>query len=347
MKSFLNLFSTIILAFVMGSALAMGVNINPVAAIGGAMGVSVAHGFVMKFSGADFGLMVGVNKEIWIPEIMEGFYPDNSFLSKSRDLSAFVENDVINIAEAGVDPTVLWNNAVWPIPINQRTDTNNAFTLGTLDSENTLVRNVEAMEAAYDKMASVAGQHRKAIMKAAAQRAAYAYAPADDDADDHPVFGTSGATVNGRSAIKFNDIIDLADKFNGNHWDGERILLLHSTLAAQLRKEDVTLYKSLIAQTANGFDLYGFTTFIYNYTAVYNSATGVKTAFGAAAAGTDSLSATAYLADEVFRADGSVDMFLREKDPEQRGDIIGFQKRFLAGSMRGKAHASIIQTDPA
>jgi len=42
----------------------------------------------------------GLNKEIWLPDLMEGFSADDSFISELRDMSAFVTNDVINFAEA-------------------------------------------------------------------------------------------------------------------------------------------------------------------------------------------------------------------------------------------------------
>ena len=42
-----------------------------------------------------------------------------------------------------------------------------------------------------------------------------------------------------------------------------------------------------------------------------------------------------------MRAMGTVDMFAKEKDPEIRGDIIGFQMRALALPIRNKAIGAI------
>ena len=42
-----------------------------------------------------------------------------------------------------------------------------------------------------------------------------------------------------------------------------------------------------------------------------------------------------------MRAQGTPDMFERLKDPEARGDVIGFQVRGLASSIRGRGMAAI------
>ena len=67
---------------------------------------------------------MALQKEIWINQIKQNFYPDSSFLNFVRDFSALVEFDAINIAEAGVDPDVLINNNTYPIAVKQRVDKN-------------------------------------------------------------------------------------------------------------------------------------------------------------------------------------------------------------------------------
>jgi hypothetical protein len=97
------LFNVVIASFV-----ATVVDVNPLLA----SGISIAVAFIPRgeLSGS---LLAGLNKEIWLAEIMEKFYPDWSFLSVVRDLSMFVENNTINLAEAGVDPNVLINNTTY------------------------------------------------------------------------------------------------------------------------------------------------------------------------------------------------------------------------------------------
>ena len=56
--------------------------------------------------------MANLQKEIWVNQIKENFYPDSSFLNYAKDFSGLVENHAINMAEAGVDPKVLINNTM-------------------------------------------------------------------------------------------------------------------------------------------------------------------------------------------------------------------------------------------
>ena len=53
---------------------------------------------------------MGLNKQIWISQIKENFYPERSFLQKVLDFSGLVENDSLHFASAGIDPKVLVNN---------------------------------------------------------------------------------------------------------------------------------------------------------------------------------------------------------------------------------------------
>ena len=48
------------------------------------------------------------------------------------------------------------------------------------------------------------------------------------------------------------------------------------------------------------------------------------------------MASIAWIRTEVMRATGTVDVFHREKDPEARGDILGYQQRFSALPLRNK-----------
>lgn len=80
---------------------------------------------------------MGLNKEIWLSEIVEKFYPSNALLSYCKNLDAWVDNNALNLQEAGVDPKVYIDNTVWPIPIVSRTDVPHQLPLHRFDTENT------------------------------------------------------------------------------------------------------------------------------------------------------------------------------------------------------------------
>lgn len=283
----------------------------------------------------------GLNKEIWLPELMEGFYADDSFLSEARDMSMFVDNDVINLAEAGVNPDVLINNSTYPIDIAQRTDGALALELDTYDTENTLIRSIETAELAYDKRASVLYGHRQALRMKFMEKAIHAYAPASN-ATYTPVLPTTGDADGSFKAITFDDILDLETAFDDAEIPSEgRILVLSTKHKNQLRKADLKLYKEVFSNEAMyaGFKIY---TLASKRMPVYNKGTGVKVAFGAAAAPTtDTICSVAFHKDEVMRAQGTVDMFAELKSPTERGDIFGFQMRALALPIRNKGIGAI------
>jgi hypothetical protein len=287
----------------------------------------------------------GLNKEIWLPELMEGFYADDSFLSEMRDMSAFVDNDVINLAEAGVNPDVLVNNTAYPISTSQRTDGAIALSLDYFDTENSLIRNIETAELAYDKRASIMYGHKQALRMTFMQKAAHAIAPSADSTDT-PLLTTSGAdNGDGFKRLTYADILKLKKRFDNAEIPADgRILILSSQHQEDLELEDASRYNLVMDKgVLRGFKLY----FLADQRLPrYNKTSGAKVAYGAAAApSTDTICSIAFHKDEVMKAQGSLDMFLREKDPEQRGDILGFQMRGLSLPIRNKGVAAIYSAE--
>ena len=281
---------------------------------------------------------MAIEKQIWISMLMEGFYPSRTFLARSVDMTAMVEYNKINLAEAGVAPEVLVDNTTFPVPTASRTDTPLELPLHTFDTKNTVVRNVEAMELAYDKMESVVRQHRNTLQAKTAAFAANNWAP-QTNKDLTPVKATSGAdNKRGLKSLSFQDILDLDAWFRSQDIDpSTMVAVLNPYHLADLMAEDMKLYKEML--TGNkifGFDLYTFSQLPY-----YNASTGAKVVFGTAAQDTDTQCSLFYCANEVMRADGDIEVFAKYKDPGERGDVIGFQKRFTALPIRNKYQAAI------
>lgn len=127
--------------------------------------------------------MADLNKEVWVEQLKENFYPDSSFLKYVRDFSTLVENDAINMASAGVDPKVLINNTTYPIPVSMRVDKPIRIELDKFETENTLVHRPEVIEYSYDQLESVIMGHRNTLRSKTAEKAAHAFAPHEDTAD--------------------------------------------------------------------------------------------------------------------------------------------------------------------
>lgn len=288
---------------------------------------------------------MGVFKEFWLSVIKEQFDQVPSFLQAVTDLSQFVENNKLHLAEAGVDPDVLINVANYPIPIVDREDIPYELSLDTADSENTPIRGVEKVQLSYDKTASVTRRHAAAILNKIAAYATFNFSPSADGTYT-PVIPTTGNTamVSGFKDITEDDVLILADKFDAiDAPDGDRALVLHDKHYNQLLKTSTILREQQKFMGKKGkidreiLNLYGFDIFKYKSKAVYNKSTGQKKAWGAAAApSTDTISSFAFVGSEVMKAFGDMDMYFRLKDPEHRADIIGFQRRFAVLPMRNK-----------
>ena len=329
--NFKNLFFNLVVAMIIGVLFAVPAAVSAAVAVGAGTLLS----FVPQMPGI---LMSGLQKEIWTDILLTQFYPDNSFISEARDMSALVENNTINLAEVGASPDVLIDNTSYPIAVSSRTDVPKSLALKTLDTTSTVVRNVEAMELAYDKMNSVIYGHKQELFKTACKLAAWNYAPSSN-ATNTPVIAATGSIKNGKRQLLFDDLMRLMVAFNNLDFPADgRILVLNPQHESDLIMQDLLLYKAAIVSG----NLFGFKLYRTSVTPVYNNSTGVKAAYGAVAApSTDCISSFSFHKDEVMRAIGTVEMFAKYMDPDNKGDVVNFQMRFCALPLRTKAIAAI------
>lgn len=286
---------------------------------------------------------MALNKEVWIGQIKENFYPDDSFLNNVSNYSEFVENDRLHIPSAGIDPNVLINNTTYPITTVSRTDTDNVVILDKFETENTIIRRPDALEYSYDKLESVINQHRSTLKKAVSTKAIHAFAPTKDTTDT-PVILTTGATTGSRKRLTLSDILTMKERFDDAEIPlEERYIVLHPKHVTDLLLEDVKLFKE-ITDLSNGkpfrFAGFGFYTFAQmpSYSVVDDVLT--KIAFGSEQS--TQFASVAFYAKEVMKADGEVYMYSTEDDPSERGTIVGFDKRFIALPIRNKGIGAIV-----
>ncbi len=276
---------------------------------------------------------MAIEKELWLATIKEGMVPDTSFLSQSVNMDEHVHVNVLHLQEAGVDPGVLVDNDVWPIPMAARDDIPLELPLHTFDTENTLVRNVEEMESSYNKMESVVRSHRNALIKKIAKHAAHNWCPSENG-DMTPVLVSDGAVNKfGLKRISFEDILTMEAKFRALDVDmSSLVVVLNAAHLADLQAEDTKLYKEVLAAGK----IFNSKLFTFSGLPYFDTTTGKKKAFGAAIGETDTQASLMYCKDEVCLARGTTEVFARYKDPKERGDIIGFQQRAMALPIRGK-----------
>ena len=269
--------------------------------------------------------MATLEKEIWVNQLMENFYPDSSFLKYARDFSALVDYNAINMAEAGADPKVLVNNTTYPIKITQRVDKPLRIELDKFETENTLVRRPEAIEYSYDQLESVLMGHRNTLRAKTAMKAAHAYAP-QEDSTYTPVIQTTGAAVSGRKRLQIDDILLLKERYDNAMIPLEgRYLVLNPSHVTDLILFDAKNLGNLTdLQNGKPKRFAGFNILQTASTPKYNSSLQ-KIAFDGEEEG--NFCSFSFHSDEVMKADGDVFMYARENDPAERGTIVGFDKR--------------------
>lgn len=319
-----------------GLCIAIVFGANPVLCIAGVNAAGMIVHIIKSQSG--FVFFDGLAAEIWIPDVKEAFYPDSSFLSQPQDLSSLVDADAINLAEAGIDPTVLKNNTVYPIASTDASDTPLRVVLDTYDTTSTTVRNAVALELSYDQRALYTSKHKKALLQKFGIDAAYAYAP-DSDAALNPVINASADAA----AEILDRIIDLQTAYNAADAPIEgRVLVLDPVHAAIIAKEDKKLYKAF--ESTPGSMLFGFKIYMFSRNPIYIAATGVKAAQGVAyVGGTHLRSSFAFLVGEVMKAQGTYKLFSKLNDPGEKGDVFNFQMRGLVSKIRNKYAGAIIK----
>lgn len=285
---------------------------------------------------------MAIEKEIWVDTILENFVPNNSFLSEGVDLSNLVEYNTINLAEAGLEPDVLINNVNYPIPTQSREDTPLQLLLNTFDTKSTVVRNIEEMESSYEKMKSVARGHKIALLRKISAFAANNWAPIKNT-DKTPVLQASGALdPSGVKAVTFEDFLQLERRFRELDVDMNTIVsVLTPAHMANLQAQDLKLYKDILSSGK----LFGFKLYSFNSNPYFNKETGLKLAYGAAVTANDFQASFVFCNTQVIKAQGDTEMFVRYKDPAERGDVIGFQQRFTALPFRQKHIGAIFSTN--
>lgn len=271
--------------------------------------------------------MAGLQTEVWVAGIKENPIPDNSFVYQSVDLSQYVEHNKLHLAEAGVEPAVhedYFATSNTPLPITDITDIGNEVVLHTYSTEQTRHRDLQEIELSYDRRSSVIKRHRVSLAKNMGKRAAYAWAPKQDDAWNKVLNLSSSDSV-------IDAIIDLKQFMEENDiLEGVNICFTPGHFA-RIRKEDKRLYKDIL----NEKQMYGIKVFQYSQNPLYTSV-GVKKPFGATKDNTDKRASFMWVTDEVFRCFGDVEMYATLRDSGLQADTLSFAQRALVGVIRAR-----------
>lgn len=291
---------------------------------------------------------MALQQEIWVNDIQEKLFAGAEFVTQSVDHSAFIENKIVHLPQAGTEPAIVKDRASYPATIAQRTDAEKTYQLAEFTTDPVHITDIDELQTSYDKRNSVLGQHIDILNDRIALETAFNWAT-DTAASQIVTSGSAssdalapGATGT-RLALTKEDVRKVAALFDRQNVPSTgRKLLLPSDMYYQLFADTTLLsgdYMNRSSQEAGVIaQLYGFDIMIRSAAAVFDESATVytKKAVGAASAATDSLGALAWQINSVANALGDIKVFSDEDKPEYYGSI------FSALVMHG---STVLRTD--
>ena len=284
---------------------------------------------------------MALNKQVWLNTIVENFFPDNSFATKSIDDSVFVANKTVHIPNAGAPSGVEINRSQKPATVNQRTDQDLTYDMDELTTNPIYIPNVDTVELSYDKRQSILWNDRMELQKQAHQNLLYRWFVAGQVIDTvggaRSAHTSSTATGNRKKMTKAT-VLALMTKFNQDDVPASgRYILLDACMYADLLddltdKELSAFLASANAQKGIVGELYGFS-FMQRSQVLRLKSDKALLKWSENATATELAAGIAWQEQCVSRALGDVKMFDSMDNPTYYGDIYSFLMR-VGGSYR-------------
>lgn len=284
---------------------------------------------------------MALNKQVWLNTIVENFFPDNSFATKSIDDSVFVSNKTVHIPNAGAPSGVEINRTQKPASVNQRTDQDLTYDMDELTTNPIYIPNIDTVELSYDKRQSILWNDRMELQKQAHQNLLYKWFVAGkviETVGSAREAHTSSTATGNRKKMTKATVLALMTRFNQDDVPAEgRYILLDACMYADLLDDLTGTELSAFLASANAQkgilgQLYGFNIMQRSQVLRLTSAKALLK-WSENAAATELAAGLAWQEHCVSRALGDVKMFDNMDDPTYYGDIYSFLMR-VGGSKR-------------
>ena len=288
---------------------------------------------------------MALNISIWQNTLVENFYPDNGFATKSVDDSAFVHAQKVIIPNAGAPSKVQKNRTVKPATVNQRTDHDLEYNIDELTTDPIYIPNIDTVELSYDKRTSIISNDRAQLQDEAHLNLLERWGkgvPASNvllttgttERDAH----TSETATGKRKRITKNDLLAIMTRMDADNVpvEGRYLLLdahMYADLLAALSESDKWMFQNS-ADVQRGVlgNLWGLNIMKRSKVLrVKNDKTLLP--WGEDAVAGELAAALAWHEKSVSRAIGEVKMFDSTNNPLYYGDIYSFLLR-TGGSVR-------------
>ncbi len=288
---------------------------------------------------------MALNISIWQTTLVENFYPDNGFASKSVDDSTFVNAHKVIIPNAGAPSKVQKNRTVKPATVDQRTDNALEYEIDELTTDPIYIPHIDTVELSYDKRTSIISNDRAQLQNAAHENLLERWGkgvPASNvllttgttERDAH----TSETATGKRKRITKNDLLAIMTRMDADNVPEEgRYLLLdahmYADLLADLSESDKWMFQNS-ADVQRGVlgNLWGLNIMKRSKVLRVKNDKALLP-WGEDAVAGELAAALAWHDKSVSRALGEVKMFDSTNNPMYYGDIYSFLLR-TGGSVR-------------
>lgn len=298
-------------------------------------------------------------KQVFSADLAKNLFPDNAFYKNSKDDSAFVESDVVNLPHAGSIPGVEVDRTTKGVAA-KRVDSATSYDLSELSTDPTWIQYSEELIVNYAKRANIVEEHSSALNTAIADFMAHEWATnagvvqvRTTGAAVRPA-GSPSATGN-RKRIVLADLLNIQKAMNKQEipLEGRFAVITPDMLEDllmidEVKNSDFNKVKPLVDGSVGMF--LGFNFFVRSRVNVYdNAGTPALKAIGAAGAAADNQGAIFWNKNFVRRAEGGVKTFAKIGDPELYGDAVSALVRCggIGANKDGKGVIALIESASA
>nr|DAX21596.1 MAG TPA: Major capsid protein [Caudoviricetes sp.] len=288
---------------------------------------------------------MALNISIWQNTLVENFYPDNSFASKSVDDSVYAKAKKVIIPNAGKPSNVETNRSSTPATVNQRTDKDLEYEIDELTTDPIEITNAETVELSYDKRTSIISNDRSTLQNEAFVNLLERWGKGVPTSNVLLTSGTverdahtSPTAIGKRKSVTKKDVLAIMTRMNADNVPEEgRYLLLDAYMYTDLLEElsdseSRAFLDSVDAQKGIAGKLFGLNIMQRSQVLRIKPDKAILPWKEAAVAG-ELAAALAWQEQSVSRALGEVKMFDSTNNPLYYGDIYSFLLR-TGGSVR-------------
>lgn len=283
-----------------------------------------------------------LQKEIWINDLVENLFADNTFAGRSVDHSGFVNDRTVHVPNAGGKPNVVKNRTTLPAQISEREDVDLHYDIDVYTTDPITIQHAEEVELSYSKRNSIILNSRNALQEKIHGDLVYNWIPSSPSK-----VATSGSSVaahitsatGNRKAFTKTDVLAVKSLFDTQDIpQSGRCILVDSIMYNQLLEslteaQANSFLASADAQRGTIGNLYGFDFYMRSKVAKTN-ASGTMKGWSDSASATDSAAGIAWQEGCVSRALGATELFENQGNALVYGDIISAAVRAGGHYMR-------------